>query len=595
MPVGTYYLRRLAMKKALALLAVAALALSLGCGKSGTKPKGPGQPPSTDSALSPSTTDRAPSGELSPAELGKRSLVGANPAPVVDTEISEEGAIVQRYNAEPGTLNPLVNQDAYGGAIWARISDSLATRNLDTLEWEPRLAESWGLSEDHLTYTFHLRKDVRWQNGRPFTSADVVYSYQTMMNPKVNAPQQRNYYIDLDTVTAPDDYTVVFTWKKPYFLSFSSSAEMNIFARHVFDDGQEFNTHPAGRRPVGNGMYRFVSWKTGEEMVLERNEDYYGRKPHIKKIVIRFIPDDNSALQQARSGTIDTMGVRAEQWVRTLPEDAYRERFSRYYYYDPNYSYIGWNHKRPFFADKRVRRAMTHLVDRKAILENVLYGLGTIVTGTFYLNSADYSPEIVPLPFDPAAAKRLLDEAGWVDHDGDGIRDKLVDGQPVKFSFTYMHPSGSSTGARIAVLLQEQLKRVGIEMNIQNLEWATFTQRLENAEFDAVTLAWSLGIEQDPYQLWHSTQNKGGSNFISFANAELDVIIEQARTEFDAAKRAALYHRFNAIIDDEQPYTFLFCTPSLAIVDKRMHNVILHKLGLDSRDWYIPPALQKPL
>lgn len=558
------------MKKTLALLAVAALVLSFGCGKSG-------------------------SGELSPAELGRRSLEGANPAPVTDAAINDDGSVVYRYNAEPGTLNPLINQDAYGSAILARITDSLATRNLDTLEWEPRLAESWDLSDDHLTYTFHLRKDVRWQDGKPFTSADVVYSYETMMNPKVNAPQKRNYYIDLESVTAPDDYTVLFRWKKPYFLSFSSSAEIDIIPRHVFDDGREFNTHPAGRKPLGSGMYRFVSWTTGEQIVLERNDDYYGVKPHIRKVVIRFISDDNSALQQARSGAIDTMGVRAEQWVRTLPEEAFRQRFNRYHYYDPNYSYIGWNNKRPFFADKRVRRAMTHLVDRQAVLDNILYGLGMVVTGTFYVNSADYSPDIAPLPFDPVVAVRLLDESGWIDHDGDGIRDKVVDGVPVKFAFTYMHPSGSSTGAKIAVLLQEQLKKVGIEMNIQNLEWATFTQRLENAEFDAVTLGWSLGIEQDPYQLWHSTQNKGGSNFISYANSEVDAVIEQARTEFDASRRAELYHRFNAIINEEQPYTFLFCTPSLAIVDKRIHNVILHKLGLDSRDWYIPAALQKPL
>lgn len=567
------------MKKAILAVLVAA-ALMCGCPRSGTGPA-----PSDDGA-----DGGASSGA---ADLGAQSLSGANPPPVVDQVVEDGGTLLRRFNAEPDTLNPLTGRDAYGSALMGYITDSLATRNPDTLEWEPQLAESWESSEDHLSYIFHLRSDVKWHDGEPFTSADLVYSFEKVMDPAVDAPHLRSYYQDLESVTAPDDRTVVFTWKKPYFLSFNFSAGFPVLPKHVFDDGTDFNTHPASRAPVGNGMYRFAGWGTNEEIVLERNEDYHGRKPHIKRMVVRFVPDNNSALMQAGGGVIDYMGVQPEQWVNELTADVYQRNFNRYYYYTPNYNYIGWNLRRPFFAEKKVRLAMTHLVHREAILQEILYGLGRIVTGTFYMNGEDYSADIEPWPYDPDAARRLLDESGWVDTDDDGIRDKLIDGESVPFTFNFMYPSGSNLAEKVGILLQGELKKLGVEMNIQNREWAIFTERLNEGDFDAVTLGWSLGIEQDPYQLWHSSQVDRGSNFIAFRNDEIDGIIEAARVEFDAEKRHELYDRFNRIVHDEQPYTFLFCRPNLEIVNNRFHNVIVHTLGLDHRDWYVPPALRK--
>ena len=591
--------------KRLAAVFLVALLVAAGCGKSGTKPRegaaGPRPTPpgasSTESAAvtSPagSTASAAPPAENAAAQLGVKSLEGANPPPAVDPVITDGGTLVTRFRAEPDTLNPLTGRDYYGAQVMGMVYDSLVARNLDTLEWEPRLAEKWEPSDDHLNYTFHLRNDVRWHDGVPFTSDDVVYSWQKVMDPAVDDPQVKGYYIDLESVAAPDPYTVVFKWRKPYFLSFQFSAGFPILPKHVFDTGVDFNSHPAGRSPVGNGMMKFVAWKTSEEIVLERNEDYYGRKPHVKKMVIRFIPDENAALLQASSGVVDDMQVTPEQWVKDLTTDVFRENFNRYYFYEPNYRYIGWNEERPFFADKRVRRALTELCDREGFIKNVMFGLAAIVTGTFYINSEDYSPGTKPWPYDPEDAKRLLDEAGWKDHDGDGIRDKVIDDKTVKFSFNFMYPAGRALSEKLAVLLQEELRKVGIEVNIQNLEWAIFIEKLNSRDFDAVNLGWSLGIEQDPYQLWHSSQVNRGSNSVSFKNPEVDRIIEEARVEFDPVKRRALYHRFNDILHEEQPYTFLYCEATLEIVEKKFHNVVLHKLGLDTRDWYVPAALQE--
>ena len=266
----------------------------------------------------------------------------------------------------------------------------------------------------------------------------------------------------------------------------------------------------------------------------------------------------------------------------------FQENFDKLSYFTPNYSYIGWNSKRPFFADKRVRTALTHLVNRELILDKILYNLGAIVTNPFYINSPEYDKSIEPYPYNPAKAEELLKKAGWVDHDGDRIRDK--DG--VKFAFEFLIPGGSETGEKIATILKEELDNMGIRMDIRKTEWAVFTARLNDRNFDAVTLAWSMGVESDPYQIWSSTQAERGSNFIGFKNEEADKLIEEARTEFDRGKRKELYRKFAEIVHEEQPYTFLFCRKSTVAVNKRFENVIVYPLGIDLLEWHVPLALQ---
>jgi peptide/nickel transport system substrate-binding protein len=183
----------------------------------------------------------------------------------------------------------------------------------------------------------------------------------------------------------------------------------------------------------------------------------------------------------------------------------------------------------------------------------------------------------------------LLDQAGWVDHDGDGIRDK--DG--VKFEFEFLIPNGSETGDKISTILKEELDKVGIRMNIRNTEWAVFTTRLNERKFDAVTLGWSMGVETDPYQIWHSSQLEQGSNFVGFSNREADRLIDEARTEFNRDKRIELYRKFSKIVHEEQPYTFLFCRKSTVALNKRFKGVVVYPLGLEPREWFVPPLLRR--
>ncbi len=496
--------------------------------------------------------------------------------------------LIYHIQAEPATLNPITATDAYEGTINnGKIYETLIERNNETLELDPLLAESWEISEDKLTYTFKIREGIKWHDGTPFTSEDVVFSYTTIMNPKVDSPQLRAYYQEIQEVKAIDDLTVEFTYARPYFLALEFCGGMPIVPKHIFDKG-DFNTNPAGRDPIGTGPYKFVRWTTGRDIVIEKDPNYWGEKPKINKIVFKIITDNTVAFQVLKRQELDVSGLTPIQWERQTNSPSFKKYFDKLSYFQPNYSYIGWNSKRPYFADPKVRTALTHLVDRELILEKILYNLGAIVTNPFYINSPEYDKSIEPYSYDPQKARELLRQAGWIDHDGDGIRDK--DG--VKFAFEFLIPGGSETGEKIATILKEELDNMGIQMDIRKTEWAVFTTRLNERNFDAVTLAWSMGVESDPYQIWSSTQAERGSNFIGFKNKEADKLIEEARTEFDRDKRKELYRRFAEIVHNEQPYTFLFCRKSTVAVNKRFENVLVYPLGIDPLEWHVPLPLQ---
>ncbi|OGN63085.1 MAG: hypothetical protein A3F09_01315 [Chlamydiae bacterium RIFCSPHIGHO2_12_FULL_49_11] len=391
------------------------------------------------------------------------------------------------------------------------------------------------------------------------------------------------YYDDVVRVEKLDDYRVRFVTKRPYFLALSVCGTIPLIPKHVFDDGSDFNNHPAGRNPVGTGPYRFLEWKTNKRVVLVRNENYWAKKPVIRRIEFKIITDDTIALQVLKKGELDFASIRPIQWVKQTGSQRFNEQFNKFKYLLPGFNYIGWNGKSPYFSDKRVRQAMTLMIDRKKLLEKINFGLGRVVESPFFVGSDQYNGNLKSHPYDPARARELLSQAGWKDSDNDGFLDK----GGIKFSFTFLYPAASKFSERLAPILKEDLKKIGIAMTIERMEWAAFLEKIEKKNFDATALGWSTGFEDDPYQLWHSSQafESRGSNFVSFTNKEADQLIEQARVEFDKKKRNALYARFQEILYDEQPYTFLFTNDSLVAVAKRFQNVKVHAVGLDTLEW----------
>ncbi len=505
----------------------------------------------------------------------------------------EEGAptdgdwLIRHLSAEPATLNPVTATDAYASLINSYIYETLIKRDEKTLELVPSLAESWEVAEDHLTYVFRLKKGVKWQDGRPLTARDVLFSFERIRDPKVDSAHLRSYYQDVENLEVLDDHTIRYTYRIPYFRALEFCGGIPIVPAHTFTEGVDFNNHPIGRNPIGNGPYRLLRWETGREIVLVRNEEYWGEKPHFNRIVLKIITDSTAAFQVLKKGGLDEMTLRPIQWVRQTRSRRFNENFLKLKYYTPSYSYIGWNQRKPLFSDRRVRLAMTLMMDRETILKKILFGLGTVVSGNFYIKSPDYNQALKPHPYDPAKAIELLRAAGWEDHDRDGILDR--DGAP--FHFEFLLSSGSKFGEQVATILQENLKGIGARMDIRKLEWAVFIQRIDERDFDACTLGWSLSWESDPFQLWHSSQAEKGSNYVGFVNEEADRIIEAARREFDPAKRHSMYHRFHEIIHEEQPYTFLFTREDLEAVSSRFRNVNLYPMGPQPREWWTPTSL----
>ncbi len=495
--------------------------------------------------------------------------------------------LVWHLGAEPDTLNPITATDAYASRIDGFLYDSLIERDNATLEWKPKMADRWTISEDRRQFAFHLRPGIRWHDGKPLRVDDVVYSFQRIMDPSVDAPHLRVYYQDIEKVEKVDEATVRFTYRRPYFMALEFCGTIPILPKHLFDNGEDFNSHGQNRAPVGNGPYRFVTWDTSKKIVLERNEDYWGRSigkmPDIRRIVFEIVSEDTVALQLLKKGELDFAGLRPIQWVRQTGSEKFSEHFQKYQFYTPGYSFIGWNMRRPYFSDSRVRRAMTMLVNREAILKKLNFGLGKVVTGPFYEMSKSYNREVSVLSYDPEGARRLLAEAGWADHDGDGVLDR----EGIPFHFDFLIASGRRFAERLATILKEDLRGIGIEMEIRQLEWALFIKNLDDRKFDAVTLGWVFGIEQDPYQVWHSSQAEKGSNFVGFQNAEADRLIEEGRLEFDGEKRAGLNQRLHALIDEAQPYTFLYSSPYLGALHRRFENVVVYPGGMDPIEWKV--------
>ena len=319
--------------------------------------------------------------------------------------------------------------------------------------------------------------------------------------------------------------------------------------------------------------------------MLERNDAYGGRKPYLERVVFRIVPDATVALSLAERGEIDLVHkLAAEQWVHLDP--AFQQHWFRSRFYSSNYAWIGWNESRPLFVDKNVRRALTMLVDRPGIIDKLLFGLPKPVTCQFYWASPACDATIKPLPYDPDAAGKLLDAAGWTDHDGDGVRDKA--GQ--RFHFVFMLPSASVEAARWAAKVKEDMAHVGVEMELQQVEWAAFLKRLTDHEFDAATLLWSSEARGDPTQLWHSSGIAGGSNYISYKNPVADKLIEDARVTLDAPARDALYRKFGAILHDEQPYTFMYVRPELDLLNKRIKGARPNLYLWQFEDIWIDPS-----
>jgi peptide/nickel transport system substrate-binding protein len=530
--------------------------------------------------------------------------------------------------SDPEVLNPLTSSDAASSEVNGYIFETLLTREPRSLEIKPYIALARPeISADKLTYTFKIRQDARFQDGRPVTGEDVLFSVKAIKCAFVNAPFLRVYFNSLVDAQLMDPFTIRFVTKEPYFLNESVLGGIIVLPRHYYDPqnllqrvsvrdmtqdpaklppetkqfGEQFNRN-YNRSPLGSGAYKFTGWKTGREIELRRNRDYWGNgkegidQPHVDLLKFRVVNNMDAALVRLKSGSLDYMEVlQPVQAVRGTNSERFNRDFKKYEYFAPTYTYIGWNNAHPIFGDKRVRQAMTYMTDRRQIVKSVLFGLGEVVDSHIYLFRPEYDKDLKSYPFDPQKGVALLREAGWQDTDGDGILDKVIGDKKIPFRFEIKVNAGNAVRESVALVLMDELKKHGVAASVRQLDWTIFLNDVKNHQFDAVVLGWQMSTaDPDAYQVWHSSQaaNKG-SNAISYKNARVDQILEEYRREFDAQKRIQLYKEFQEILHDEQPYTFLHVRKTVSAVHRRFEGVEVFPDGLRPIDWWVPAARQK--
>jgi peptide/nickel transport system substrate-binding protein len=454
----------------------------------------------------------------------------------------------------------------------------------------------------------NLRRGVTFFDGSPFTADDVVFTFNWIMNKKVQAPRERSYLGRIKSFDKIDDFTVVAKFKEPYFAALSlATTNMYIMSKQFYESmgPDKFNETPG--LCMGTGPYMLkdpTSWKPGQKVELIRNERYWGERGPFDKLVFNEVQGESAEIVMLRNGQLDRLRCTPDQYVDLLKDEKLlaRTQHLEVEAVDNGYTFVGWNHKRSgkptLFADKRVRQAMTMLCDRERMARQLYHGYASVAKSTFTELSGQSDPSLKPLPYDPERAKALLKEAGFADRDGDGVLE-APDGRP--FRFKLMFKSGEEFYKKLALFLKDSYSPAGIVAEPDATDWNIMMKNLDSRNFDAITMGWSADVEDDPYQIFHSDQiADAGDNFVSYENPEKDRLIELGRRTIDDAKRQHVWHQLERVIIDDQPYTFMLERKSLYFLDGRIANVKPSRFGLNYNirqeapiPWYVPQGKQR--
>lgn len=500
-----------------------------------------------------------------------------------EPEIKNPNTITTGLLADAKRLLPLLASDSASAEISGYIFNGLTKYDKD-IKIIGDLAESWKISNNGLQITFYLKKGVKWHDGVEFTSDDVVFTYQSVTNPNIPTPYS-SIYGPVKNIEAIDKYTIRISYKEPYAPALESWG-MGIIPKHVLN-GKDLTSPEVNRHPIGTGPYKLKEWVTGQKIVLEAFDNYFEGRPNIDKFIARIIPDTSTMFLELKFGGIDFMGLTPPQYKLQAHNDFFKKYFQKFRYPSFGYTYLGYNLLNPMFSDKKVRQAIAYAINKKEIIEGVLMGYGMPCTGPFPPESWAYNPRVSDYEYNQEKAIKLLSDAGWKKN-RNGILEK--DGRI--FSFTVLVNQGNQARLMTAQIIKEQLKKIGIEMNIKVLEWqALLHEFIDKKRFEAVIMGWALSRDPDIYDIWHSSKTKEGEfNFISYKNEEVDRLLIQGRQVFDIEKRKKIYHRIHEILAEEQPVTFLYVPDALPVLHKRFKGVEKAPLGIwyDFIHWYVP-------
>jgi peptide/nickel transport system substrate-binding protein len=459
---------------------------------------------------------------------------------------------------------------------------------------------SWQTSKDHKLNKFVLRDDITWSDGKPITAYDIEFSFKAIMSSAVPILALRQGVDQFRWVQAYDDRTVVIFHKDAFATNDDALSNFSIVPKHIYENSiaedptlarSEYHTRLEDH-PVVGGPYELTKRVRNQEFVVSRRESYYmhnGKqvrpKPYFKEIRTKAIEDYNTALLALKAGHIEEMYLRPEHWYTQANDDDFYRLNTKVHAVDWSEFHFVWNQKTPYFSDKRVREAMSWAYDYDELLTTICRGLYQPAQGPFHPTNWAF-PKDPPQPYhqDLDKAEDLLDEAGWTDSDGDGIRDKEIDGRLVPFEFTLITYQ-TETGLQASILLKESLEKIGVVCNVKPTEFTVLVESTQNRTFEAAMGGWSSGTDPDTSaNIYASGESR---NFAGYSNPRVDELYEQGRREFDHAKRAGIYAEIHNILWEDQPYTWLFYRNSFYAFSKKLRGYNFSPTG----PYYFDPGM----
>lgn len=512
--------------------------------------------------------------------------------PEKDSQVDWNASITRHTAGDVKSTNPVLGSSTIEFDV-----NGLTSMGLFGFDWtfRPYAAKdtvvSYQSSKDGLYDKVVMRNDLTWSDGTPITAHDVVFSYKLIMSKEVPVPAQRHGTDKLKWIEAYDDHTLVYFHKESLATNVWN-VNFSIIPKHIYEKSvaedptlQSSAYHVKyENNPVTGGAYVISDRTRGQEIVLTARESWYKHqgkevrdRPHFKTVRFKVIQDTSVALLGLKGGDIDEMILNPEQWrTQTTGDDFYKNN-TKGYGLEWVYFYFGWNNKRPWFTDKRVRQAMSYAFDHKEMLEKLRFGLDEPCNGLFHKTSK-YCPKNAAKPYtqDLDKAEELLDAAGWKDSDNDGIRDKVIDGKKVKFEFNIM-TSNVPDRIEIANLLKQNLSEIGIICHVQPREFTVLTQKMQEHDFDANFGGWGTGADPDTSEnVWGSGQDR---NYGQYENKKVDELFAKGRKEFDPAKRAEIYAQIHTIIYEDQPVTFLYFRNAYYGFNKKLRGYVFSPRG----------------
>lgn len=465
-------------------------------------------------------------------------------------------------SANPSRINPILSTDSASSEITQFLFNSL-------IEYDKfgkikcSLAKSYEF-QDKTTLIFHLRHDVKWSDGVPFSAKDIVFTYKTIISPKIFTPYSSSF-MHIKSVEALDDYTVKVTYKYPYFKALETWM-MEILPSHILKNEKNLMTSKFNFAPIGTGPFTLKKFSISSDIELYANPNYFIHKPFIDKIIFHYLPDSSANFLMLKSGFLDVGSLSPLQLKRQIDDD-FKKKFNIYESPAHSYEYLGFNLKNKKFSNPIVRRALSLAINRDELVKILYFGHGKVCTGPFMPGTGAFNQDVKAPKQNIKKAKALLKQAGY------------DSAHPLTFELT---TSTGSTRSYIAQILQHQLKNSGVIVKLRIMEWQAFLNTVVlPKKFEAVLLGWSVGLKPDAYSIWDSeSYKKGGFNFIGYKNVKVDMLIKKAERTVNPEKFDAIYRKIFKLIVDDNPYLFLVIPNSITVVSKKISPVSPSIIGV---------------